>query len=254
VFSNTNSGSYERSQEIFGLERGGSEEFAKSVTLSEDGTRVMIKSDLSQNGPYRAVVYESNQNGIWSLVSSWNAIESVSASRDVMTVTLISSTGELMIGVLLCKEDYRVQSHTCVPCDIEDENVLGDDPREENTVCTVRPTTTTTTAPPTTTTTAAPTTTTTQAPTTTTQTPTTTTETPATTSSPEEESSDETIMLIAMAGGGAIGSIILVVLCVFLCKWRGRKAEIVRIQRDLTIDTPTPDGFDEPDPSGMFDL
>lgn len=237
----------------------GTEEFAKKVTLSEDGTRVMIVSDSSLDGPVKATVYEYNTND-WYLSSVLNSIGHASASRDVMTLVLTSSPsqgGDLKIATLMCNEDYHVQSHMCVPCEWYEENSAGDDPREQDTTCDLAPTTTTTTAAPTTTTTLAPTTTT-LATTTTTATlaPTTTTETPTTTLAPEEENSDEMLTLIAMAGGGGVGFIVLVILCVMLCRWRGRKQEIVRIQRDLTIDdSPTArTDSDDIDPSGMFDL
>merc|ERR1711907_379799 len=190
----------------------------------------------------KATLYEYNTNDQdWYLVDAIHSIEYVSASRDVMTVALTSpSGGDLMIATLMCKENYHVQSHQCVPCEWYEENVAGDDPREEGTSCTLAPTTTTTTAAPTTTTTAA---------------PTTPTETPTTTPSSEEEDNNEQLMFIAMVGGGGVGFIILIILCVILCRWRGRKAEIVRITKDLTIDdSPGMDDSDDVDPDGMFDL
>ena len=244
---------YEETKELTG-QAAGVENFAKKVTLSDDGTRLMVASE----SPAKATLYEYNTNDQdWYLVDAINSIEYVSASRDVMTVALTSpSGGDLMIATLMCKENYHVQSHQCVPCEWYEENVAGDDPREEDTSCTLAPTTTTTTAAPTTTTTAAPTTTTTVAPTTTTTVaPTTTTETLTTTPSPEEEDNNEQLMFIAMVGGGGVGFIILIILCVILCRWRGRKAEIVRITKDLTIDdSPGMDDSDDVDPDGMFDL
>ena len=247
---------YEETKVLTG-QNAGTEDFAKQVTLSDDGNRLMIASDSSQDGPARATLYEYNTNDQdWYLVDVIDSIEYVSASRDVMTVALISpSVGNLMIATLMCNENYHVQSHQCVPCEWYEENVAGDDPREEDTSCTLAPTTTTTTAAPTTTTTAAPTTTTTVAPTTTTTVaPTTTTETPTTTPSSEEEDNNEQLMFIAMVGGGGVGFIILIILCVILCRWRGRKAEIVRITKDLTIDDSPSMDSDDVDPSGMFDL